>query len=95
MSGIGQLANQVIPRCSDTYSHHVLGLEPEPQLAEGWVSAQVVMGGTDTGKALFLWRFRTLKCLCFPAAWRNCIAHGGTCRAGGSGSLPPEERGPG
>lgn len=41
------------------------------------------------------WRFRTLKCFCFSAAWRNCIAHGGTCWAGGSSSLPPEKWGPG
>lgn len=75
--------------------HPTLELKPESQLQEGWVSAPVVMGGTDTGKDLSSWQFRTLKCFCFPAAWRNSIAHGSTCRAGGSGSLPPEERGPG
>lgn len=76
------------------YLHPALRLKPESQLAEGWVSAPIVMGGTGTGNNLSSWKFRTLKCFCFPAAWRNCIAHGGTCRAGGSGSLPPEERGP-
>jgi len=41
------------------------------------------------------WKFRTLKCFCFSAAWRNCVAHGGTCWAGGSSSLPLEKWGPG
>ena len=32
--------------------------------------------------------------LCFLAAWGDGPAHGGPCRAGGSGPMPPEERCP-
>lgn len=95
LSGIDQLVNQGIPKYSDTCSHPALGLKPESQLAERWVLTPVVMGGTDTGKDLSLWKLRPLKCFCFSAAWRNCIAYGSTCWTGGSGSLPPEEWGPG
>lgn len=40
------------------------------------------------------WRFKTLKLFYFFAAWRNCTAHGSTCRTGGSSSLSPEKWGP-